>query len=118
MYNAKLRGLRYLVGLSLTEMAGMLRNHLGESLSPNSLKDYENGRVPVPDWLETQIGSIEYKHSQLADLIAETGVVPLEDYPNGWIFAAVARAIEMEPDKDIRYMDDLTPEQRRRKLVK
>lgn len=90
---------RHLFGLSVDELAERL------DVSTRTLRSFESGRDPINTGVEQDMHCLNRQHAELAQLILDSDevvTIPRSDddwpYPRGWYVAAIARAMNAEPN--------------------
>lgn len=93
---------RHLLGLTFEETAYILQ------VNPRTVRRWESGATPIPYGVIDQIHVLYEEHSGLANKLAGTEEIisisyaregyGLEDRPRSWYVAALARALQIEPD--------------------
>lgn len=93
---------RHLLGLTFEETAHILNVGL------RTVKRWESGTTPIPYGVIGQIADLFSEHSQLTLKFADTEEIivmskdkdsyGLDDRPRSWYVAALARALQIEPD--------------------
>lgn len=82
---------RRLTGLTAQELADRW------SVNLRTIRAYESGRYPVPDWAEDAIRELVAGNRMLAQTMADSGVIVYIGR-DGWSKQAAATAMLLEPD--------------------
>lgn len=106
MTGAEIAATRHLLGLTRTDLAGMLK------VNPHTIKDWEAGKFQAREGVITELLAIRAQHDQeTARLIggAQDGVIielPRGPKPPGWYLALGARVLDALPDAMLAWYEE------------
>lgn len=111
MTGAEFAAHRHLIGLTLDELADTL------GVNPRTTRAWETGRDLIPARIPAELGALVAEHGRLAEQMATdgrpVGITRDKATPNarprGWYVAAAARALVIEPDLEVEWIE-ATPE--------
>lgn len=101
-------GWRHLLGLSLRELAGLLR--VGE----RTVRAWESGRDPIPYRVPSELEELRERHDEIVARFLHEGSVRLpyakdslayRDFPRGFYIGALARALSVDASLRASYSD-------------
>lgn len=93
---------RRLTGLAGDQLAERMR---AGGLNPRTVRDWEQGRRPVPEWAADRIEQLASENAALARRIADAETV-VEIPRDGWHIQAAAMALLIDPEVMIEWRAD------------
>lgn len=98
---AEITAYRHLVGLTASQLAERLDNH------ERAIRQREAGTRGIPDGVADEVLAMAFEHGELAQAMADAGTVeiPYAADDRGWLVAAAARALALNPALVVRWSD-------------
>lgn len=101
---AEFAAYRHMIGLSARELAERL------DVRVTTVQDWESGRrgARPSSRISDEVRALVAEHAALAQAMAMDGqpvVIPRSSPDRGWLLAAAARALEIEPDIMLEWLD-------------
>lgn len=106
MTGAEFAARRYLLGLTLDELASIL------GVNPRTVRAWEAERDPIPPRVPDELDALIVEHTALTQEVAAAGSVQIvrakrddQDRPRGWHVAAAARATAINPGLRVEWIE-------------